>query len=218
MARELYTEDIDKHVDWNGDETTGGKPVRGDKVQKFIKETFEKRVGYVFTDTSEARCYAFPDEEEYQKWERAGRVENTYISTWEAPANYSAEITDNDNAAIRYVAVDDKDIYLNFTPRITNKSGQNTNESISVTITYSNNGTNQVVTNSYLSGTAVSVLMDNYLQVGTNSITIKITGASSKATTSIGITVYKLALSLSSTFQFNTPFNAQGAADGTLIP
>lgn len=207
MARELYTEDIDKHVDWNGDETTSGKPVRGDKVQKFIKDTLEARVGYVFTDTSEARCYAFPDEEAYQEWERAGRVENTYISTWEAPANYSAEITDNDNAAIRYVAVDDKDIYLNFTPRITNKSGQNTNESVSVTITYSNNGTNQIVTNSYLSGTAVSVLMDNYLQVGTNSITIKITGASSKATTSIGITVYKLALSLSSTFQFNTPFN-----------
>ena len=44
MARELYTEDIDKHVDWNGDETTSGKPVRGDKVQKFIKDTLEARV------------------------------------------------------------------------------------------------------------------------------------------------------------------------------
>jgi len=204
--KDLYTEDIDKHVNWNGDETTGGKKVRGDKVQKFIKDTFEGKVGYVHTDTEEARCYAFADEEEYKKWEADGRPEGAYISTWEAPANYSAEIIDNDGAAIRYVAVDDKDVYLNFTPRITNKSGQNTNESVTVTITYSNNGTNVTVTNNYISGTSVSILMDSYLQVGTNSITIKVTGASSKATTSIGITVYKLALTLTSTFAFNSMF------------
>ena len=38
MATKLWEQEIDKTVDWGGDNSTGGAPVSGQYVQKFLKE------------------------------------------------------------------------------------------------------------------------------------------------------------------------------------
>lgn len=47
MANQIYNEPIDRTVDWGGDENTGNAPVSGAMVQKFIKDTFNTKYGYV---------------------------------------------------------------------------------------------------------------------------------------------------------------------------
>ena len=39
MAKKLFDGEIDNRTDWGGDETTGGLPVSGRAVQKFIKRS-----------------------------------------------------------------------------------------------------------------------------------------------------------------------------------
>lgn len=61
-----YNEDINKHQDWGGDESTQGLPVSGTKVQKFIKDTFQSRIGYVYVDRANSRYMGFADREDYE--------------------------------------------------------------------------------------------------------------------------------------------------------
>lgn len=50
MATKLFTGDIDKNVDWGGDQNTQGLPVSGEKVQKFIKDTLNQKFGSLYFD------------------------------------------------------------------------------------------------------------------------------------------------------------------------
>ena len=50
MAIKLWQEDIDKSIDWGGDDQTNGLPVSGEKVQKFIKESLNKKFGKLYYD------------------------------------------------------------------------------------------------------------------------------------------------------------------------
>ena len=68
MAKALWNEPIDKHVDWAGDESTLGQPVAGQYVQKFIKDTLENKFGslhYVKDVGSKGKYYIFADEENF---------------------------------------------------------------------------------------------------------------------------------------------------------
>ena len=46
MAKNIYDEKIDKNTDWGGDESTGGLPVSGRRVQEFIKGELNGKYGY----------------------------------------------------------------------------------------------------------------------------------------------------------------------------
>jgi hypothetical protein len=46
MAKNIYNNPIDKNVNWGGDSNTGGLPVSGAIVQKFIKDTLASKFGY----------------------------------------------------------------------------------------------------------------------------------------------------------------------------
>ena len=50
MATKLYEKDIDKYVDWGGDESTNGLPVSGEKIQKFLKESLDNKFGFMYYD------------------------------------------------------------------------------------------------------------------------------------------------------------------------
>ena len=50
MAIKLYEKDINKNVDWGGDESTNGLPVSGEKIQKFIKESLNGKFGFMYYD------------------------------------------------------------------------------------------------------------------------------------------------------------------------
>ena len=65
MAR-TWDEDINKHQDWGGDESTQDLPVSGTKVQKFIKDTFQDKIGFVYVDKANSRYVGFADREDYE--------------------------------------------------------------------------------------------------------------------------------------------------------
>ena len=45
MAK-IFDEPITRKTDWGGDETTGGLPVSGNRVQEFIKDSLNHRYGF----------------------------------------------------------------------------------------------------------------------------------------------------------------------------
>jgi len=69
MSSSTYDQDIDKNVDWGGDTSTGGEPVSGRAVQKFIKDTLQSKIGYIYEDRSHNKCIGFADEGDYELWE-----------------------------------------------------------------------------------------------------------------------------------------------------
>ena len=80
MATKLFTGDIDKNVDWGGDqEHTQGLPVCGEKVQKFIKDTLNQKFGSLYFDneklpepyaqyTGTNQYIIFSDDADKAKW------------------------------------------------------------------------------------------------------------------------------------------------------
>lgn len=78
---ETWNNDINKHIDWGGDTSTNNLPVSGEKVQKFIKDSLQSKIGYIYEDIDNSKCYAFADYEDYQLWIKNG--DNTLlISSW----------------------------------------------------------------------------------------------------------------------------------------
>ena len=83
MAKEIYDNDIDKYVDWGGDESTGWLPVSGRAVQKFIKDTLESKIGYIFEDPEHNRCLGFADEDNYNIYiEDPAEHQDLIIQSW----------------------------------------------------------------------------------------------------------------------------------------
>ena len=76
-----YDYDITKHTNWDGDESTFGKPVSGRAVQKFIKDTLNEKIGFIVEDLKKGKFYGFADKEEYLKYQQTGD-ENLIISKW----------------------------------------------------------------------------------------------------------------------------------------
>ena len=73
MADKYYDKPIDRHVDWGGDESTGGLPVTGRAVQEFIKNEFGTKFGYLNMRFNEAETMyyieCFANEDDYKKYE-----------------------------------------------------------------------------------------------------------------------------------------------------
>ena len=46
MAKQTWNLPIDKHTEWSGDTSTQGLPVCGGRIEEFIKNTLEEKVGY----------------------------------------------------------------------------------------------------------------------------------------------------------------------------
>ena len=80
----VYDKNINKHTDWDGDQSTSGKPVSGRAVQEFIKRSLNSKIGYIYEDTKRNRFLGFADEEDYNKWVKEGSFlfSNLIISQW----------------------------------------------------------------------------------------------------------------------------------------
>ena len=48
--KKFYDKEIDKNVNWGGDDSTDNLPVVGERVQNFIKDTFESKMGVFHYD------------------------------------------------------------------------------------------------------------------------------------------------------------------------
>ena len=94
MAKALWEQEINKTVDWAGDTSTGGAAVSGFYVQKFIKDTLNKKFGYLYFNAENKKYYVFADREDYLEWvsDQSGKA-NLILATFDAPAPASIKLT-----------------------------------------------------------------------------------------------------------------------------
>ena len=206
MANKVYNGKIDKHQDWGGDDSTGGLPVAGSRVQEFIKEQLNGKAGIFYYDSSNNRYIVFSDAENRDTYLADTTKTDLIIGTFDAPFNYSAQIT---MSSPTYVAIlaETKNNYIDFTFDTMNKSGQSVGEDVICTYTFIKGGNKKIVTEKYRYGQAVHFKVDDYISTGANTVTVGIVGQNTLAATAIGITYQVVDLKLSDTYDISQSYN-----------
>ncbi|MCL1606683.1 MULTISPECIES: leucine-rich repeat domain-containing protein [Mediterranea] len=195
MAK-LYDEKITKATDWGGDESTGGLPVSGRRVQEFIKGELGRRAGVFHYDTANNRYLVFADGESRDRYLENPDLKDLLLGAFDAPFNYSAKIellTPMYNA----VQAGSKGNRVEFSFDTQNKQGQSMGENVLCTYTIRRGTYKQTVTEQYAPGKVVSFPLDDYLNEGTNHVTVAIQGVNTLAATSLTLTYRVVNLSIS---------------------
>ena len=202
----VYDERINKSTNWGGDDSTGGLPVAGSRVQEFIKEQLNGKAGIFYYDSSNNRYIVFSDAESRDEYLADTTKTDLIIGTFDAPFNYSAQIT---MSSPTYVAIlaETKNNYIDFTFDTMNKSGQSVGEDVICTYTFIKGGNKKTVTEKYRYGQAVHFKVDDYISTGANAITVGIVGQNTLAATAIGITYQVVDLKLSDTYDISQSYN-----------
>lgn len=195
MAKEYYDQEIDKHTDWGGDESTGGIPVKGNRVQEFIKNTLNKKMGYFYYDEGNNRYIVFADEDSKNEYLEDPQKTELILGTFDAPFNYTAEIN---LTSPNYVAIlsGQTNNYIDFTFDVKNKQGASTGEDVIVTFTITRGANKQTISQKYRYGASVHFNIDKYLGTGLNTISITVTGSTSLASTTTAVTYQVVDLQL----------------------
>ena len=190
-----YNDIPDKNEDWGLDPRNGFK-YSGESVQKFIKETFDSKMGYFHYDTSSNRYLVFADETSKNKYVENPTLTDLVLGSFDAPFNYEASITLL-TPSYKAVFLGSTGNYLDFTFDIKNKEGNSTGENVNVTYTFIRNAAKKVVTETRKYGEAVHFNIDDYLLEGTNTIIVGISGQTTLAATTAALTYQVVNLSYS---------------------
>lgn len=219
MAKKVSENYIaDKSVDW-GLDPSNNLPYSGQAVQKFIKDELQGRMGTLHYDADNERYLAFADNADKEAYLADPENNATLVlATWNAPANYTAEINVATPPA-NFIHEDTKGNYIEFTFDIKNRTGASTGDSIICTYVITNGGKKQEVVATYTAGTRVQFLVDGYLSQGTNNIVIKIQGQSTYAATQASVSYVISDLVVTSDFQFqnivsgeaSVPYHVEGS-------
>jgi hypothetical protein len=211
MAAKLYTEDIDKTINWGGDEKTNGLPVSGEKVQKFIKETLAKKFGYMKYDRDSNQYWVFADEDDYNAYiEDPDTNASLRLTTFDAPAPATINISNPSKQVNTILLSEIKDQKLSFNYLVRDSSNAIKPSRMSIVISINNNisGVKTVPTQTLdmvLDATNAGIPYEfkelgEYLSEGTNTITVTLTSLQYNVSTSITYQYKVLNLMLTSTF------------------
>ena len=206
MVRNVWDEPIDKNIPWDGNKNTNNLPVRGRRVEEFLKDSLNSKIGVLYYDATNNRYLAFTDEEERDKYIVDPTLTYLVLGTFDAPFNYSAEInlvTPSYNA----VFVGSTGHYIDFTFDVKNKNGLSTGDDVLCTYTFIKGSTKQVVKEKYRAGTAVHFNIDDFITEGVNRITIGIVGQTTLAASTIGITYQVVKLNLYDELDISKVYN-----------
>lgn len=190
-----YNDIPDKNEDWGRDPRNGFK-YSGDSVQKFIKETFDSKMGYFHYDTSSNRYLVFADEASKNEYVENPTLTELVLGSFDAPFNYEASITML-TPSYNAVFLGSNGNYLDFTFDVKNKAGNSTGENVTVTYTFIRNATKKVLTETRRYGETVHFNIDDYLLEGTNTIIVGISGQTTLAATTAALTYQVVNLSYS---------------------
>ncbi len=197
-----YNDIRTKDEDWMLDDRNGFK-YSGESVQKFIKETFEGKAGDFYYDATTTKYLVFADRVNREKYLESPETHaDLLIGTFDAPANYTAEIymtTPATNTILKGATGN----YIDFTFDIKSKSGASTGDSVVATFTFNNGGNKKSVTQIYNAGTSVHFLADQYLSEGTNTCSVTISGRNTLAATTAAAIYNVVDLELSSSLDFS---------------
>lgn len=190
-----YNDIPDKNEDWGLDHRNGFK-YSGESVQKFIKETFNSKMGYFYYDTSSNRYLVFADEASKNEYVENPTLTELVLGSFDAPFNYEASITML-TPSYNAVFLGSNGNYLDFTFDVKNKAGNSTGENVTVTYTFIRNATKKVLTETRRYGETVHFNIDDYLLEGTNTIIVGISGQTTLAATTAALTYQVVNLSYS---------------------
>ena len=197
-----YNDIRTKDEDWMLDDRNGFK-YSGESVQKFIKETFEGKAGDFYYDATTTKYLVFADRVNREKYLESPETHaDLLIGTFDAPANYTAEIymtTPATNTILKGATGN----YIDFTFDIKSKSGASTGDAVVATFTINNGGNKKSVTQIYNAGTSVHFLADQYLSEGTNTCSVTISGRNTLAATTAAAIYNVVDLELSSSLDFS---------------
>lgn len=206
MAK-YFDEKINRNTDWGGDASTGNLKVKGSRVQEFIKEQLDSKVGIFHLDTGTSMYVCFANEETRDKWLET-KDESLVIGRFEAVSNYAVEIKNATD--VTSVLASSKNNVLKFRFRVVDtRTEANTGEGVKCTYTFTNGGTvkgfsEELTQNPDSDGFVTrSFVIDDYISIGTNAITIKITGKNTFASSQIGITFEMLDMVYNPTFDYS---------------
>ena len=190
-----YNDIPDKNEDWGLDPRNGFK-YSGESVQKFIKETFNSKMGYFYYDTSSNRYLVFADEASKNEYVENPTLTELVLGSFDAPFNYEASITML-TPSYNAVFLGSNGNYLDFTFDVKNKAGNSTGENVTVTYTFIRNATKKVLTETRRYGETVHFNIDDYLLEGTNTIIVGISGQTTLAATTAALAYQVVNLSYS---------------------
>ena len=217
MAKQTWNNPIDKTVDWGGDETTGGLPVSGDMVQRFIKESLNGKAGLFHYDATNNRYLVFADADARDEYLLDPTQTELIIGTFDAPFNYTAEINLT-SPAYNAVFLGSTGNYIDFTFDIKNKQGASTGENVTVTYTFIRNAVRQSVTETRKFGDAIHFNIDKYIGEGTNTIMVGVTGQTSLAATTVAITYQVVNLVIEDELDIAKSYNLTNGSQQIEIP
>ena len=217
MAKKIYNNPIDKNINWGGDENTGGLPVSGEMVQKFIKDTLNQKAGIFYYDTANNRYLVFSDEESRDTFLLDPTQTDLVLGTFDAPFNYSAEITLN-SPAYNAIAAGSTGNYVDFTFDIKNKQGASTGENVTITYTFTRNAIRQTFSETRKYGDVVHLNVDKYLDEGTNTLVIGVTGQTSLAATTASITYQVVSLNLTDGLDISKVYDLRNGSQVVSVP
>ena len=151
MAQKTWDNEITKTQDWGGDATTNNLPVSGNRVQEFIKNSLENKMGTIYYDTTNNRYLIFSDVANKDEYLEDTTKVDFILGTFDAPFNYTASISllSPINNVILSGATGN---IIEFTFDIVDKSGNSTLESVNVTYSFISNGVKKTVTEQYAYG------------------------------------------------------------------
>jgi hypothetical protein len=99
MAKQ-YDNKITRNTDWGGDASTGFLPVKGSRVQEFIKDELNTKIGAVYKPEGINVVYYFANEDDKAAFIDTGD-ESLVLSSYEMKSNYDVKI-DQDSLVISY--------------------------------------------------------------------------------------------------------------------
>lgn len=215
--KETYDEKIGKDIPWDGNEATGGKPVRGSRVEEFIKDSLNSKAGVFYYYAADNRYLVFADEQTRDEYLADTTKTELIIGTFDAPFNYSAEIY-LETPLYNAVFFGSTGNYIDFTFDVKNKQGASTGENVTVTYTFIRNSIKKVVRENKKFGDSVHFNIDKFLGEGTNVVTIGIVGQSTLAATTASITYQVVNLTISDEMNISTAYDLSKGSKTLAVP
>lgn len=217
MAKKIWNNPIDKHVEWAGDENTEGAPVSGEMVQKFIKDSLEKKAGEFYPDVANNRYLVFADTETRDAYIKDSTRTDLILGAFDAPSNYTATIdlvSDTYNA----IPLNSTGNYIEFSYDIKNKQGVSTGESAIITYTIIRNATQRVISETKRPGELVRFNVDKYIAEGINTIIVGVTGRDTLTATTVSITYQVVNLTLTDDMDISKVYDLRNGPQTIEIP
>lgn len=218
MAKKTYNQKIGRNTDWGGDESTGGLPVNGARVQEFIKDELNSKFGSILLDTGTSKYLCFANDDTKRQYEITAD-ESLVLGQFDAISNYSVDVFDTTEE--KSVLASKKNNTLSFKFKVINNNTHiPTGEAVRVEYSFNNGGKILTFTEDILPHdldendyTPVSFIIDDYISVGTNNITLKLTGKNTFAIGQIGLVYEVLDLTYTPSFNYDSSWES---SEGTI--